>query len=144
MVSNNQDIKLKQIIEQRIEFFSILANIKRIEFITTLDSNASLYIDEKKISKLIDNLLSNAIKYNKVGGSIYIELDSNKLIIKDTGQGIKQEHIEQMFDRFVRFDKVVGGFGIGLNIVKMICDEYNLDIKISSELDNWTKTTINW
>jgi two-component system OmpR family sensor kinase len=144
IISNNQDINLKQLIEQRVEYFSILANIKKIKIITKLNPDVILNIDEKKVSKLVDNILSNAIKYNKINGSIYINLDVNKLSIKDTGKGIKQENISLMLDRYARFDKVVGGFGIGLNIVKMICKEYNLAIEIQSKLDNWTEVSISW
>jgi two-component system OmpR family sensor kinase len=144
IVSNDQELKLKEIIEQRVEYFLILANTKKIKIETTLDQDATLFIDEKKISKLLDNLLSNAIKYNKLGGSIYIHLEKNKLSIKDTGKGIEKENIDLMFDRYARFDNVAGGFGIGLNIVKMISKEYNLDIKITSELGKWTDVTITW
>ena len=144
IISNNQDINLKQLIEQRVEYFSILANIKKIKIISNLNPDVILNIDNKKISKLIDNILSNAIKYNKINGSIYIDLDNNKLTIKDTGKGIKKEHINLMFERYARFDKIVGGFGIGLNIVKMICTEYRLTINIKSELDNWTEVSVSW
>ena len=144
IISNNEDINLKKLIEQRVEYFSLLTNMKKIEVVTNLDSDAILNIDNKKISKLIDNILSNAIKYNKINGSIYIDLDSNKLTIKDTGKGIKKEHIDLMFDRYARFDKTIGGFGIGLNIVKMICNEYELTIDIKSKLDNWTEVSISW
>ncbi|EDZ63255.1 two-component sensor histidine kinase [Sulfurimonas gotlandica GD1] len=144
IVSDNQDINLKQLIEQRVEYFSTLANIKKIKVVTNLDADAVLNIDNKKLSKLVDNILSNAIKYNKINGSINIDLDANKLTIKDTGKGIKEEHIDSMFDRYARFDKIVGGFGIGLNIVKMICNEYDLTINITSKLDNWTEVSISW
>ena len=144
VVSDNQDINLKELIKERVEYFSLLTNMKKIEVISCLDTDAMLHMDNKKLSKLIDNILSNAIKYNKIGGSIYIKLDANRLSIKDTGKGIKEEHINLMFDRFARFDKVVGGFGIGLNIVKMICDEYNLTINIKSKFDNWTEVSISW
>jgi len=144
IVSNNQDINLKQLIEQRVEYFSILAKMKKIKVTSNLDPNVTLNIDNKKISKLIDNILSNAIKYNKIDGSIYIDLGTDKLTIKDTGKGIKKEHIDLMFDRYARFDKVVGGFGIGLNIVKMICIEYKLTINIKSKLDNWTEVSVSW
>jgi len=144
IISNNQDINLEELIQERVEYFSLLANIKKIEVITHLDSDIELHIDRKKISKLIDNILSNAIKYNKMNGSIYIDLNRDGFTIKDTGKGIKKEHIELMFDRYARFDKVVGGFGIGLNIVKMICIEYGLTITIESELDKWTEVSIVW
>ena len=144
IVSDNQDINLKELIEQRVEYFSLLTNMKKIKIKTNLDADIVLNIDNKKLSKLIDNLLSNAIKYNKINGSIYIDLDANRLTIKDTGKGIKEEHIDLMFDRYARFDKIIGGFGIGLNIVKMICNEYNLNINVTSELDRWTKVSISW
>ncbi len=144
ILSHDHDINLKELVEQRVEYFLILANTKKIKITTDLDPDTTLYIDEKKISKLIDNILSNAIKYNKIGGSIFITLDHNRLTIKDTGKGIKQQNIDLMFERYARFDNVVGGFGIGLNIVKMICDEYDLDITITSEVDKYTQVTITF
>ena len=144
VISNNQDVNLKLLIEQRVEYFSILSSMKKIDIQKHLDSNVTLRIDNNKITKLIDNVLSNAIKYNKIDGSIYISLDNDKLIIKDTGRGIAQENINLLFDRYARFDTSVGGFGIGLNIVKMICSEYNFRINIKSELGNWTEVTITF
>ena len=144
IISNNQDINLKDIIEQRVEYFTILANIKKINITTDLNSDTVLNIDKKKISKLIDNILSNAIKYNIIKGSIHIELNTHSFTIKDTGRGIKKENIDLMFDRYARFDKSVGGFGIGLNIVKMICTEYNLTINITSKLGFGTEVSIIW
>jgi len=49
-----------------------------------------------------------------------------------------------MLDRYARFDTVVGGFGIGLNIIKMICAEYDLRIDIKSEFNQWTEVSIVW
>ena len=144
IVSDNQELNIKDIIEQRVEYFTILANIKKINIVTNLKEDVLLTIDKKKISKLIDNILSNAIKYNKISGSITIALDRNKLKIKDTGRGIDKENLELLFDRYTRFDKSVGGFGIGLNIVKMICNEYNLTIDIKSKLNEGTEVSINW
>ena len=144
IISHNQDIELKELVKQRVEYFSSLLDMKKIEVVLRLESNVVLHIDSKKISKLIDNILSNAIKYNKIGGSIFITLKEDSLSIKDTGKGIKKEYIDLMFERYARFDSAVGGFGIGLNIVKMICDEYNLTIKIDSEVGRWTEVSISW
>jgi two-component system, OmpR family, sensor kinase len=144
ILSKNEEINIKELVEQRVEYFTTLATMKKIEIHKELQSGVSLEIDTKKLSKLIDNLLSNAIKYNKVGGTIAIHLDKNSLRIKDSGRGIKQEHIDSMFERYSRFDKSVGGFGIGLSIVKMICDEYNFAIKIESELNKFTEVSITF
>ncbi|MCK5110534.1 MAG: HAMP domain-containing histidine kinase [Arcobacteraceae bacterium] len=144
IISQDKNLNLAKVCEQRIEYFSTLATVKEINISTDLDTNIMLYIDQKKISKVIDNLISNAIKYNKFGGSIHITLAQNTLSIKDTGCGISKENIDLMFDRYVRFDKSVGGFGIGLNIVKLICDEYNLSIKIISQVGVGTDVQIEF
>lgn len=144
IISQNSNQNIAQICKQRIEYFDTLLSIKQIQITTDFDTSTMLYIDQKKISKLIDNLISNAIKYNRIGGSIKITVSKNTLSIKDTGQGISKENIALMFDRYSRFNTSVGGFGIGLNIVKLICDEYNLKIKITSEIKVGTDVQISW
>jgi two-component system OmpR family sensor kinase len=98
----------------------------------------------KKITKLIDNLISNAIKYNKIGGFIKVNLKDNILSIEDSGKGIAKEHLKSLFERYSRFDKSVGGFGIGLNIVSLIAKEYDLKIDIKSEVNIGTTVEIKW
>jgi len=144
IVSNDHHIDLQVLLKQRVDYFSTLSKIKKIDLQVSLDPSITLLIDEKKLTKLIDNILSNAIKYNKVGGSIYVDLKQNTLNIKNTGKGIPQKNIDRMFERYARFDKVAGGFGIGLNIVKMIADEYNLDVKITSEVNKFTNVCVRW
>ena len=144
IISRNEEIALAQLVEERIEYFGALASMKKIEFTKELKSEAKLFVDLKKLSKLIDNLLSNAIKYNKIGGTITVKLYSNSLCIKDSGRGIQKEQINAMFERYTRFEKSVGGFGIGLSIVKMICDEYRFEIKISSEVGLFTEVCIKF
>lgn len=144
IISQNEELDLSKIVLNRIDYFKTLADIKKISFSKNINSGVKIFCDEKKISKVIDNLLSNAIKYNKIAGSIEVTLEKNKLIIKDSGKGIEKEKIPSMFERYARFDKSVGGFGIGLNIVYMITKEYNIDIKIKSELGIGTQMELTW
>ena len=144
IISHNEELNLSQIVKNRVEYFKTLADVKKIVFKVNIKDDVKIYCDDKKISKLIDNLLSNAIKYNKIAGFIEVILENNRLIIKDTGKGIAQDKIPSMFERYARFDKSVGGFGIGLNIVYMIAKEYNIDIKIESELKVGTKLELRW
>ena len=118
--------------------------MKKIIFKIDIKDDVFLFCDNKKISKLIDNLLSNAIKYNKIAGTIKIVLSENTFSIEDSGKGISTENLATLFERYTRFDKSVGGFGIGLNIVSLIAKEYNLEIAVQSEINIGTKVSIKW
>jgi two-component system OmpR family sensor kinase len=144
IISNNQDINLSNLMKQRVDFFKSLAIMKKIIFKIDIKDDVFLFCDNKKISKLIDNLLSNAIKYNKIAGTIKIVLSENTFSIEDSGKGISTENLATLFERYTRFDKSVGGFGIGLNIVSLIAKEYNLEIAVQSEINVGTKVSIKW
>ena len=118
--------------------------MKKIRFETNIKDNVFIFCDIKKISKLIDNLLSNAIKYNKNSGFIKVILAKNSMIIEDSGKGMSSENLENLFDRYQRFDKSVGGFGIGLNIVSLIAKEYDFKIDVTSQLGVGTKVKVRW
>lgn len=136
-------IDLKKLIEDRVEYFTILSGSKKITF--DLDLNYStLYIDGIKIARLIDNLISNAIKYNKRGGKIFIVLRKNYFMIKDTGIGIDKHEVADIFKRYTRFNSSEGGFGIGLNIVKSIIEEYHLKIGVESTLGEGTSIRVDF
>lgn len=141
--SKDEWVDLKQLIEDRVEYFAILAGSKKISF--TLDLKASaLFIDAVKIARVIDNLISNAIKYNKRNGIIYITLRKQYLIVRDTGIGIESNQVNEIFERYTRFNSSEGGFGIGLNIVKSIIHEYSLQIGVESVLNQGTTIRIDF
>ena len=66
------------------------------------------------------------------------------MIVEDSGKGIDKENLKRLFDRYSRFDKSVGGFGIGLNIVSLIAKEYNFKIDVESQIDIGTKVKVKW
>ena len=141
--SKDEWIDLKRLIEDRVDYFAILAGSKKVTF--DLDLNYStIFIDGVKIARVIDNLISNAIKYNKRGGKITITLRKDYFIIKDSGIGIESEKVNDIFERYTRFNSSEGGFGIGLNIVKSIIEEYSLKISVSSVLKEGTTIRINF
>jgi len=57
---------------------------------------------------------------------------------------MSQEEISRIFERYSRFDKTQGGFGIGYSIIKSIVDEYGIRIVIDSEPNKGTKVTLTW
>ena len=144
IISNDEEVDLREVMEERIEYFSLFCDSKKLTVSFTCKEKFTLHIDRKKITKLIDNLLSNAIKYNKIKGSIEIVLDKNYFEILDSGRGIKKQKIDKMFQRYERADESVGGFGIGLSIVSMIASEYSLHVEISSQEKEWTKVRVSW
>lgn len=144
ILSNNEDLNLSNILKQRVDFFKSIADMKKVQFKLYIKDDVHILCDVKKISKLIDNLLSNAIKYNKISGQIKVILTKNSLMIEDTGKGISKENLSRLFERYSRFDKSVGGFGIGLNIVSLIAKEYNFKIEVDSKVDIGTKVKIKW
>ena len=144
IISNNEKLNFSQILNQRVDFFKSIANSKQIEFILDIKENVFIVCDVKKLSKLIDNILSNAIKYNKFQGFIKVTLKDKILIIEDSGKGMSKDNLSNLFTRYKRFDKSVGGFGIGLNIVSLIAKEYDLKIDVISKIDVGTRIKIRW
>ena len=144
IISNNEKLNFSQILNQRVDFFKSIANSKQIEFILDIKENVFIVCDIKKLSKLIDNILSNAIKYNKFQGFIKVTLKDKILIIEDSGKGMSKDNLASLFTRYKRFDKSVGGFGIGLNIVSLIAKEYDLKIDVISKIDVGTRIKIRW
>ena len=120
--NQDEEIKVKELIRDRAEYFSVLAQSKHLECILDLEE-ASVIMDKRKLTRVIDNLISNAIKYNRRKGTVGIKLREGILEIWDTGIGISKEHMPLMFDRYMRFNNSEGGFGVGLSIVKKILDE---------------------
>lgn len=125
----------KEALENRLLFFSDLLEIKSLHVKIDLESNIMLNMNRQEWQRIIDNTLSNAIKYTPAKGEISIILkkeDDNKarLSFKDSGVGI--EDTKSIFNRYYRGDAIKGGFGIGLSIVKQICEKYSIEIKVNS------------
>lgn len=112
---------------------------KSIQFTNTISKSVLLKeINHDLLFQLLYNLINNAIRYNKENGSItisdqYLPGEPYKLLITDTGIGIKQDDLETIFDRFKKTGhNIAGGYGLGLSIVKSICSFSGFDIKVSS------------
>ncbi|TKX32778.1 two-component system sensor histidine kinase DccS [Campylobacter aviculae] len=141
--SEKQEFDLKILLEERIEYFKLFFEQKKINLNLQL-SQANIFAAKNQISKLLDNLLSNAIKYNKKNGTIFIELKDNFLSIADTGCGISKENLKFIFDRYARFNKDQGGFGIGLSLVKKVCHDNNIKIVCESIENEGSVFKLSW
>ena len=97
--------------------------------------------DKERIEQVLINLIMNSVKYGKTNGITTVGIESyteHQFIIKviDNGEGIKQEHIPRLFERFYRVDqsrsREQGGSGLGLSIVKHIIEAHNETMLINS------------
>jgi len=93
-----------------------------------------IVMDTESAVRLCSNLISNALKYTHKGGSIEITLERGMLIVADDGIGIETDKQREIFRRFYRATMHAGGFGIGLDMVRSICDRYAIAIALESEV----------
>ncbi len=97
--------------------------------------------DASRLQQVVWNLMSNAIKFSSHGGEIVVSLVEDetglRLRVKDSGQGIPQEFLPFVFDRFAQSDAASnrhrGGLGLGLAIVKQIIDAHDGTISVHSD-----------
>ncbi len=125
-------LRIDEILEKSIKYYTPLAEIKRIDFKVDVEET-SCVVPESQITLLLGNLIGNAIKYSSPRSSISIALKNRVLSIKDEGIGIEPAKQKEIFEKFKRGTDYSGGFGVGLNIVKSICDEYGIKIELDSK-----------
>ena len=104
--------------------------------------------DKERILQVLTNLVVNSIKYGKEGGYTKVkveEYDKDRIIVrvKDNGEGIEDEHLPRLFERFYRIDKnrsrKKGGSGLGLSIVKHIIEAHQEQIFVKSKIGQGTE-----
>ncbi|MFW2555098.1 HAMP domain-containing sensor histidine kinase [Aliarcobacter butzleri] len=126
-----EELELSKIIKEQIDSFEPIFSRKKLKIKIELED--TLYkMNKDDFIRLFNNLFSNAIKYNKINGDMEVLLKDKKLSIKDSGIGIDKNKIKDIFKRYYRATNQSGGFGLGLNIVNMICQTYKIKIEVES------------
>jgi len=124
-------LDLSEIVKERIEYFQTIAGVNDKKIISDIKSHCRVKISLIELTRLIDNSLYNAIKYSAVGSDIEVLLVNNILSFQNQGEAIKDK--EKVFHKYFRENKTVGGYGLGLNIIKNIADKYGIDIRLESD-----------
>lgn len=132
-----------ELIQSVFDLLEMKAEKKKIKF--HLENNdVSVYVrgDKGKLQQVIQNLLVNSIKYGKEGGETEVSVmnfTNKKIVVRvtDNGEGIEQQNIPRLFERFFRVNKSgsrsEGGSGLGLAIVKHIVEAHKQKIYVESE-----------
>jgi two-component system, OmpR family, sensor kinase len=127
-------IDLGAFLKERVVYFEEVAAMKMIRLHVTHCERVQIRFNPTQLQRLIDNNISNAIKYSRPESTVELSLTCNEngcdMSFRDYGIGMKNP--DQIFERYYRESKKVGGFGIGLNIVKSIMDQYEITLTLDS------------
>ena len=147
------DVPHTDIIEQTTFVINELIQVHpstNIKHIVPIQEKIDILISANAYQQIIRNLLINAIRYSRDAPEITISYEKTRSKIKvhvsDQGIGIPAQHIDKIFDRFYRVDMArsrdIGGSGLGLSIVKMLIENANGSIYVTSELEKGSIFTI--
>lgn len=138
-------VNLAGIIDQAVTRSSQRAHAKRINIqVEKVEGLGPVYADEEKISWVILQLIDNAIKFTPTGGMVRVKVqpasDHAAIIIEDSGIGIPEDRIEEIFEPFHQLDgsstRQFNGTGLGLALVKNIVEAHGSLIKVRSAVEN--------
>lgn len=126
-----QKIDLKNLIEKKLEQFEDMLAFKNITIEKKFIASPEIKMNLQLADILLSNLLGNAIKHNLVDGKIIVELNSNSLSVSNAGNPLEISP-EKLFGRFQKASPSSESVGLGLSIVKQICDTYNFRLNYSN------------
>ena len=146
------NINLSKMLSETLLVFEVVIFEKGLILEEDIVDDIFINGEKDQIKKLISILMDNAIKYTNDNGKILVSLKSErnkaKLIIKNTGEGIKREHLEKIFERFYRVDdsrdRGTGEYGLGLSIAKAIVDDHKGKIYAESIINNETSFIVEF
>ena len=143
---------ISEFIETIVYSFKELISEKEIDFtFDSNDENLCAYIDIDKFQRIVNNLLSNALKFTPEGGRIVLRLQKDvseptfRIQVTDTGCGISEVDLAQIFDRFYQVKKHKStntGSGIGLHLVKEYIQLHNGTIEVESHINEGCTFTV--
>jgi len=134
-----EPVELHRVVADAVDLCRPLAQENSIRLTTDL-APVTVPGDASALGRVVGNLVTNAIRYNRLGGEVHVTLRPEGreavLTIRDTGEGIPEEHRAQIFERFYRVDKArsraTGGSGLGLAIAKAVVEAHGGTIGFES------------
>jgi signal transduction histidine kinase len=149
-VLDKTDFDLVEVLAEVVEAARPHADKRQIELRDQSETKLRLLGDRDRVAQVIDNLLSNALKFTPEGGEVTVEIartnGNARLVVADTGVGMRRDEIGQLFERFYRTDaataQAVQGSGLGLSICKAIVEAHGGTITADSRIGLGTTLTI--
>lgn len=149
LTANLEEMDFSAALAEWVESFRSVARKRDIKLVLKGPDGDHLIaaFDPEKMERVVFNLLSNAFKYTPDNGSVTVEYavsgDRLTLSVADTGRGISERDMGNIFDRFYQVDRVhPNGSGIGLSLVKAFVELHGGEVAVKSELDRGTVFTV--
>ncbi|MBL0200275.1 MAG: HAMP domain-containing histidine kinase [Chitinophagaceae bacterium] len=125
-----EEVDLARIIVKQLNNYEELIAAKQITLTQNISETPPVLMNETLAGVLITNLITNAIKHNIDHGSIEVVLKENRLSVSNSGSELSCRP-EELFERFKKDTHQTESLGLGLSIVKKICEQYNFKVSYS-------------
>ena len=145
---NIESVNINELLEQILKRLQPIADKQKVKLVLESFRPVTAAVDEVKLTLAISNLVENAIKYNKTTGEGWVHVSLNAdhqyfyIKVEDSGMGIPEEDLENIYERFYRVDKShsreIGGTGLGLAITRNSILMHRGAIKVHSEVGEGT------
>lgn len=151
LVLNRQTLAPRELLRRVADRFAPQAAQKKISLVVEADASLpALWVDEARITQVLDNLVSNALYHTRAEGQITLAAEVNNgapmILVRDTGEGIAPQDLPRVFERFYRGDRArskdEGSSGLGLAIAKALVQAHGGKIMLESRVGQGTTFSI--
>lgn len=123
-----ENVSVNTLVKRFLSDFEEVYDYMNLSVTEKVNGQLSLLMNESLAEILITNLLKNAFVHNVNGGSVYIEISDRELIIANTGSEIALDE-SKIFERFYHTKRKENSTGLGMSLVKSICNRYGFDCR---------------
>ena len=125
--TQKERISIDEVIKSHLEDFTSLTKVRNIDLKYLMTADIPLIADPMLIDVLVVNLIKNAVLHNIENGEIIIEVNGKELTISNTGEETDLSN-KNILNRYTKLNSKSDSLGLGLSLVKKICDLYDFTI----------------
>lgn len=139
-------VNLSNLLQSLVDEFRPRFEKKGVSLTVHVNDDVMVQADEALVRTACSNLIYNALKFTSKGNAVKVGVTQCEITVSDTGRGMSPEVAEHIFDRFYKAEtsRSKKGFGLGLSLVKRICDLHDWNIFLDTEVEKGTMFTIEF
>ncbi|TDE13261.1 MULTISPECIES: sensor histidine kinase [Dyadobacter] len=139
--AGRENVDVEEKVNEKLDQFQEFWQNSKVQFTATIKPSA-IHTNPELFDILLSNLISNAGRHNMENGFIFVNLDKNTFVIENTGS-LSSLDSQKLYTRFYKESQHSQHNGLGLSIVKQICDQLDIEIKYSF-VNNLHRFTLKW